>query len=220
MNEFPMLDIGCGTSYEAHVRVDIERWSTLYRRPTMANVIASAEFLPFRDTSFNDVQLHHVIEHINNPIRAVREALRVGGRVVFSYPHRRDGLGLWAEFLECFVLLFQRREPLTFLYHTQKMFRWKERMLTHKWQINFRGQTQIYIRFGPFKIPIAYRKVLGETWLGKMPYRMVAQISEKGKTVSTFEVVGYGSMAQRFQEYLSAFTRELEMNKYSAGAAK
>jgi len=52
-------------------------------------VLASGEFLPFKSKTFGIVECHHVIEHSDNPIRLLKEVIRVcSGIVNLSCPHR------------------------------------------------------------------------------------------------------------------------------------
>ena len=64
------LNIGCGSSFEGDVRMDIKRTSAV-------NLIADAHFLPFKDESFSQVVCTEVLEHLESPIQALREIKRV-----------------------------------------------------------------------------------------------------------------------------------------------
>lgn len=63
------LDIGCGNRYSADVRVDLFRGS--------ANVIASADKLPFIDGCFNKTICISVLEHVPHWHEALNEICRV-----------------------------------------------------------------------------------------------------------------------------------------------
>lgn len=58
--------------------------------------LASAETLPFRDASMGGVWLGEILEHLDDPVAGLREAVRVtrsGGAVILSVPDgmRNDG---------------------------------------------------------------------------------------------------------------------------------
>lgn len=70
------------TVYKRHER-DLEGWV----RPV--DVVATGDALPFDDDSYDFVLASHVLEHIPDPISALRDWLRVARRwVVVILPHR------------------------------------------------------------------------------------------------------------------------------------
>ncbi len=77
------LNVGCGGDPFGDVRVDMSRRGT-------ANVIASAEYLPFANKSFLLVRCWHVLEHCKRPQRALDEAMRVALEVNARFPYRYD----------------------------------------------------------------------------------------------------------------------------------
>jgi SAM-dependent methyltransferase len=91
-----VLDLGCGTGHSFSelspretVGVDLEA-SALegQQRETHA---ADVRELPFADGAFDSVVSIHVIEHVPDPERVLREAERVlvpGGRAIFATPNR------------------------------------------------------------------------------------------------------------------------------------
>lgn len=53
-------------------------------------IVAHAEFLPLKDECFDVVFSSHTIEHIKNPVRMLRELLRVSkSQVTVRCPHRK-----------------------------------------------------------------------------------------------------------------------------------
>ena len=90
---FKILDVGCGCKRGHHpviaddaIRVDIEKteWNRSY-----LNVQCSAEHLPFKPETFETVYLSHVLEHVEDPIKILKEALRVAKTcVIIKVPHR------------------------------------------------------------------------------------------------------------------------------------
>lgn len=96
-----ILDIGCGLG--AYVRklrafssevygVDIDADKVAQARQELDRILlAPAEELPFSDECFDIVLMHEVLEHVQDDVRAVREAYRVtrvGGRLVIFVPNR------------------------------------------------------------------------------------------------------------------------------------
>jgi SAM-dependent methyltransferase len=49
-------------------------------------IFADAEFLPFKDKSFDYVILSHVIEHVDNPCEVIKEITRVSSRGYIEFP--------------------------------------------------------------------------------------------------------------------------------------
>lgn len=86
-----ILNIGAGKTEFGDIRLDI------YRSPTV-DLVADAELLPFRDNSFNLVYSRNVLEHLPNPLSALREQRRVcskGGKIIVI----TDNAGFWAYYI-------------------------------------------------------------------------------------------------------------------------
>jgi SAM-dependent methyltransferase len=89
LGAYRLLDVGCGAKpYRslfapfAAVHVGVDAFENPY-----AELIGSAEDLPVEDASFEVVLCNQVLEHCDDPARAVRELRRVaapGGRVLVS----------------------------------------------------------------------------------------------------------------------------------------
>lgn len=69
------LNVGCGSDSWGDVRVDIAK--QYHRKKTAANVVASAEALPFKDKCFMKLRASHVLEHLLHWKAAVQEWCRV-----------------------------------------------------------------------------------------------------------------------------------------------
>ena len=81
------LDVGCGEIGLCDVNCDIKKPDIIPQN----FVLCDAQFLPFNDECFVTVFSNHVIEHIKNPYRFLREVLRVcknNGIVLLRLPHR------------------------------------------------------------------------------------------------------------------------------------
>ena len=67
------LDVGCGFlrkhTKRGMVGIDLRRG--------LCDVVADAEYLPFREDVFNRVYLLSILEHLDNPIKCLKESLRV-----------------------------------------------------------------------------------------------------------------------------------------------
>lgn len=76
------LDVGCGESKRGTIGVDTGKFKGV-------DVVADAHFLPFRSKVFDYIFFYHVLEHVEQPIRAVREifrALKDGGGLEVQVP--------------------------------------------------------------------------------------------------------------------------------------
>ncbi|OGM18340.1 hypothetical protein A2686_03230 [Candidatus Woesebacteria bacterium RIFCSPHIGHO2_01_FULL_38_10] len=100
-NSSCILDLGCGEGTRLSiiakgkkgVGVDISRTAIGLARRTYSNLTfkrANLENLPFEDDSFDLVYCAFVLEHLTNPEKVIREAIRVtrkGGYLVFAAPN-------------------------------------------------------------------------------------------------------------------------------------
>ena len=75
------LDVGCGIRNRASVRIDI-----LKTKRNTLNVLASAEYLPFRNKVFERALCFHVFEHLKKPKQALKELNRVSKSLVVKIP--------------------------------------------------------------------------------------------------------------------------------------
>ena len=116
------LDVGCGNSARGDVNVDLlvpeDIWQgkavTCNRKHIPNFIQASAYFLPFKKGSFGKVVCYHTIEHLNEPIRALKEMSRVANdRVIVVFP---------SHFLETIhALVFQRKKLSWLKQHHHKL---------------------------------------------------------------------------------------------------
>ena len=94
-----ILDIGCGPGYFVDALtqkgfnatgIDIESKFIKFAKNNLSGnfLFANALKLPFKDKQFNTVFIRNVLEHIDNDLLAIKEALRVGNRVVVIVPHK------------------------------------------------------------------------------------------------------------------------------------
>ena len=73
MSQKLSLDVGCGFlrkhTKRGIVGIDLRRG--------LCDVVADAEHMPFRDGVFNSVYLFSMLEHLDHPIKCLKESLRV-----------------------------------------------------------------------------------------------------------------------------------------------
>ena len=94
------LDVGCGTNPQGDVNIDYRVGSTfettrdpkgdyLNAKKTKNFVKGDVSHLPFRTNRFEEVYSSHVIEHVNNPYKMLKEMIRVSKKTVeIKCPHR------------------------------------------------------------------------------------------------------------------------------------
>jgi SAM-dependent methyltransferase len=90
-----VLDIGCGAKSKRHLLppavteyVGVDHEGTLHDL-SKADLVGTAYEIPAPDTSFDGVLCTAVLEHLEEPARALGEAFRVlrpGGRAVYTVP--------------------------------------------------------------------------------------------------------------------------------------
>jgi len=125
-----VLDVGCGAGYFlnmirekylekgfapllAGVEISTYQLSYMIRRMQKEGVLhaiavhGNGEFLPFADESFDLITCSEVLEHIRNPVRALKEMGRIlkpGGHLLLSTPSMSAIHG-WDKLLSPFVVL-------------------------------------------------------------------------------------------------------------------
>jgi SAM-dependent methyltransferase len=91
-----LLDVGAGSGfssafYPERIRVVAcdGALGMLAGNPVSERVLCAADALPFPDRSFDAVTCWELLHHLDQPVEAVREMLRVaGGRVIIFEPNR------------------------------------------------------------------------------------------------------------------------------------
>jgi ubiquinone/menaquinone biosynthesis C-methylase UbiE len=87
-----LLDIGCGAGSKGDVNIDLfpndlEQCGASWSAKKVENfVLADAENLPFKDKCFEELLASHVLEHLKNPFRALKEWRRVADVVTIKVP--------------------------------------------------------------------------------------------------------------------------------------
>jgi len=88
-NGVPDLDLGAGKKHKAEISLDID---AVFK----PDVVADVQFLPLRNNTVNSIVCSHLIEHLKDIDRSMREIKRVlkqDGIVFFFLPN--DGSILW-----------------------------------------------------------------------------------------------------------------------------
>src|SRR5574341_1523775 len=78
------INIGCGYDRKAEY-LNVDQIKT-----PAADIIADINHLPFKKNVFNEVYLSHVLEHVLDPDRALKEVHRISkqnGKIIIRVPH-------------------------------------------------------------------------------------------------------------------------------------
>jgi len=100
-----VLDIGSGGDPFPYATVLVDRFlqQTKHRHEPLRRdarhfVVADIYSLPFRDKYFDFVYCSHLLEHVDDPIKACKEIIRVGKRGYIETPtFGKDALFAWAK---------------------------------------------------------------------------------------------------------------------------
>ena len=80
-----ILDVGCGSRLFGDIGVDLNRvYASDSPNIPKRNVVASVLHLPFKDNSFEVVHFIGILHHVNNPILAWNEIVRVSSDVIIG----------------------------------------------------------------------------------------------------------------------------------------
>jgi len=88
---FHVLDVGCGGDPQGDVNVDAfphdrKQYFYEWQPKSVSNfVLADAHYLPFRNKTFEKIVCSHVLEHLTNPLVALKEMARVCNGIVEIY---------------------------------------------------------------------------------------------------------------------------------------
>src|SRR5213594_1967909 len=78
------LDIGCGYHPTGDINCDRYRIAQTSEglKPSKADIICTAEYLPFQDKTFDEVYSCQAIEHMDSPIRFVQQAHQIARKKI------------------------------------------------------------------------------------------------------------------------------------------
>lgn len=99
-----ILDVGCGSDPKGDINIDIKNHKNLMLDRIF--VLADAHNIPFKDKVFSVTVAFHVIEHLKNPLKALKEMARVTeGKVILRTPsemtvniHTKEHLFKWGPY--------------------------------------------------------------------------------------------------------------------------
>ncbi len=132
------LDIGCGNTKEGNIGIDL-------CRNTQANIIASAQALPFKAETFDACQINMCLEHVDNPYIALLEIRRV-------LKHK----GSFCTEVPCDskLTLYQLKQILLLRWnHAYQVYR-SIKGGDHKWQYTRKGTSLLLEKLGYKKFTI------------------------------------------------------------------
>jgi len=112
------VNIGCGEDRWGDVRLDI-------RKTFNPTIVGDAQNLPFKSDAFKVAKISHVLEHVNYPVKALKECMRVARTLEIYLPTETDLYPALIRYL--FSLPFSVRGVLEWCRH--------RRVREHKWMI-------------------------------------------------------------------------------------
>jgi SAM-dependent methyltransferase len=124
-----ILDIGSGGDPFPYATVLAERFlepsrhrTSAFRSDQKPVVICDIQRLPFKDKSFDYVYCSHVLEHVDDPILACREIMRVGNKGYIESPHfMTDALFAWADGMHKWFIQSQGNRLVFFEYDKRRL---------------------------------------------------------------------------------------------------
>lgn len=141
------LNAGSGVNTWGDLRVDTQIFSDVYyRKKTSVNVVASIEYLPFKDRIFGAVRCHHVLEHVENPRKCIEELKRVtNGLILIHVPVHH----LYCLLIESVTLLksFMMIPLIGMAYFKDNLYKvksWSGRYSGHRSYIKGRKINRVY----------------------------------------------------------------------------
>lgn len=159
------INIGCGSDTWGDIRLDYAKKPKEYylTGESSANLIADAQHLPFMDKCFSELRAFHVLEHIRNWKKALKEWCRVSVKVRIKVPTNSNSAIIFMKSLLQNIDLYQiNRIPKNF----KSMLRLKEQYNEHLWQIEPKGVVSMIKGYGlahsvvkKINVPILYMKI-------------------------------------------------------------
>lgn len=147
------INIGCGSNTWGDVRLDYSKRPKEYylnSKPS-ANLIADAQQLPFVDKCFSELRALHVLEHVRDWKKALKEWCRVSLKVTIRFPTNSNVAVI---FIKCLLQDLDLHQVNLIPHNLKSMLRLKEQSNEHLWQIEPR-RIMDEIKFHGFKHCIA-----------------------------------------------------------------
>lgn len=129
--DWNVLEIGSGhnPNKRSNVLIDIsqndntDRAGKLICIDSRPFIIADAQYLPFKDDTFDYIIASHVAEHVDNPTRMCNELMRVGKRGYIETPSRlgdymfNEQFHKWIVYSKNKTLMFKKKFNYTSIPH-------------------------------------------------------------------------------------------------------
>ncbi len=127
-----MIDVGCGPSPHPKAKFALDKFITPEHRTHGAGksinthefelkgikfIQSGIESMPFDDKTFDVVYSHHVLEHVNDPILACKELMRIGDKGIIFTPSAFSEIAFGREYHKWMVhaknntLIFIEKSP-------------------------------------------------------------------------------------------------------------
>lgn len=157
------LNIGCGSDSWGDIRLDIVREYFFLEGESQVNFVGDARFLPFKDKSFDEVLVRHVLEHILDWEKALAECCRVAKKLFIIVPENSSipKSGWFVLFTNPFISLLHRHKRKCF----SLLLKLPKRARQHIWQFDVEILKLMLHKQGFEQIHIK----LGGKWLGFLP---------------------------------------------------
>jgi len=159
------INIGCGSDTWGNIRLDYAKKPKEYylTGESSVNLIADAQHLPFMNKCFSELRASHVLEHIRNWKKALKEWCRVSVKVRIKVPTNSNSAIIFVKSLLQNINLYQiSLIPKNF----KSMLRLKEQCNEHLWQIEPKGVVKMIKVYGlahsivkKINVPILYMKI-------------------------------------------------------------
>lgn len=159
-----ILDVGCGNHPRGNVNCDlfIGRTPHLHGKgldnfinPKLIQnfVRCDAHYLPFKDSAFTEVYSSHLLEHLDNPTKGLKEMVRVSGaEITFLIPHRIARV-TWFHYSQC--------KMHKHFFNVTNVVYWLKRLgLTAVVSVNMKGFPHLFVPIIqlPWEIKVTIRK--------------------------------------------------------------
>jgi hypothetical protein len=143
------INVGCGSDTWGDIRIDYSRKPKeyyLHGAKSSANLIADAQYLPFRNKCFSELKASHVLEHVKNWKKALAEWCRVSNKVNIIFPTNSNSAIIT---LKCFFENCDLSQVKHLLPNNLKtLLKLREQCSEHLWQFDVKKIIGILLSYG------------------------------------------------------------------------